>query len=85
MDRIIFKDFLSQSSTERLDLIRNVQALRTNALEESRTKKGRQTKSARRNAKKRGIKSKDDSATLLKLLKSLPPDKVAAIKEAYDL
>lgn len=85
MDRIIFKDYLQQDTSERLKLITRIQSLRINALEESRLKKGGKTKSAQRNLAKRGKKVKDPTAALTKALKGLSPAAIAKLKESYGL
>ena len=85
MDRIVFKDYLQQSTDERLELILRIQSLRINALEESRIKKGGRTKSASRNIKKRGGRVKDPTAALTKALKGLTSAQIARLKESYGI
>lgn len=85
MDRIIFKDYLQQDTFEQLELITRIQALRVNALEESRIKKGGKTKSAKRNLAKRGKAVKDPTAALTKALKGLSPAAIAKLKASYGL
>lgn len=83
MGRIVFKDYLSQDTSERLTLINRIQRLRVTALEESRIKKGGKTKSAAKNLAKRGKKIPDPTAALTKALKGLSPAAIAKLKESY--
>lgn len=85
MKRIKFKDFLNQDDDQREELIRGIQQLRMSVLEEARLDKGRATKSATKNKKKRGVKVKDPSKDLAKLMKKLSPAQIKKIKEAYSV
>ena len=83
MDRIKIKDFLSYTGAEKLCFITKLRMLRTNALEEARNKKGKLTKSAKKNLRKRGKKVSDPKAAALRALASLSPKQLANIKEIF--
>ena len=79
MDRIKIKSFLDLPPLEQILIIEKVQALRRTTQEEERIKKGGVTKTAR----KRGKKTPDPTAKLQKLMKSLPPEALAKLKQSY--
>ncbi len=78
MQRVNIPNFTSSPTSEILNKVTSLQALRAQSLAESRIKKGRQTKSVKKNMVKRGKTPKDPAADLLKLLKKMPPKERAA-------
>ena len=83
MNRIKVKSFLDFTPAEGLDLITRLQKLRTNSLEEARTKKAKGlTKSARRNLKKRKS-TIDPEKAALNALNKLSPEQIQKMKEIF--
>lgn len=74
MSRIKVRSFLTKTVSEQQEQIELLRALRTNSLEEARQARSTVTKSARKNLAKRGRKSKDPQAELLKLLERNPAE-----------
>jgi hypothetical protein len=84
MSRIKVKNFLAFTPEEKLTLIRKVRTLREHALADARVKKcGGKTKSATANLIKRGKPVKDQSALILKTLKTLNPAALAKIQSMF--
>ncbi len=83
MHRIRGRSILEFSDEERLNQVSNLQRLRTFAIDDARanarSKAKVPTKSAARNKAKKGIKTKNPSAALAKLLKSMSPADVAKL------
>jgi len=73
MKRIKITTFSKLPFEDQLNRIVALQKLREQSLAESRIKKGRQTKSAKKNLAKRGKKVQDPAKDLLKLIKKMPP------------
>lgn len=85
MDRIKVKPFLTFTYSEKLDLIKSVQQMRINSLEEARTKKARgRTKSAIKNLKKRGKTVVDPAKVAEKAMAKLTPMQIKKLMEMYE-
>lgn len=76
MARIHLTQFHEMSEQDQFNHINYIRLLREQSLAESRVKKGRQTKSAKKNLKSKGKKTQNLTSDLSKLLKKMSPEDV---------
>lgn len=84
MERIKIKSFLNFSYGEQINFVETIQKLRLTEQEIARLNKGKITKSAKRNLKRRNKKVKDPVKEAIKLLQKLNPAQLSNIERMIE-